>query len=56
MIDRYAQTFARDPDDVYQNADFDTVISFAWLWKEQQEYQSRYRSIEDMMKKSASTK
>jgi hypothetical protein len=45
LIDRYAQRFGLDPDWVYDNTSFGTIINFAVLWKESDEYQERFSYI-----------
>lgn len=45
LIERYAEKFGRDPDEVYAKTRFDTLISFAVKWKEEAEYRERYENI-----------
>jgi len=45
--------FSIDPDEVYAKKSFDTVMNFAWLWKEQAEYSERFTNINRMMEESA---
>lgn len=46
IIERFAVTFGLDPDFVYEQKDFDTVMIFTVKWKEQDEYHERYRQID----------
>lgn len=45
LIDRYAQKFGLNPDWVYENTSFGTIINFAIMWKEQDEYHERFTYI-----------
>jgi len=45
LIDVYAQKFGLDPDYVYDNTSFETVISFLTKWKEEAEYRERFNFI-----------
>lgn len=45
IIGDYAERFARNPDQVFWDTSFDTVMHFLWKWKEQNEYQERYQFI-----------
>lgn len=49
MIGTFAEKFSLDPDFVYSEKDFDTIINFAVMWKEQAEYEERYHAIEKRM-------
>lgn len=53
LINSYSQAFGLNPDFVYTDVSFDTVINFSWLWKEQAEYNERYQEIKTMMAESA---
>jgi hypothetical protein len=52
IINTFARNFGLDPDKVYLK-DFDTVMNFMWLWKEQDEYQERFNETKRMMEESA---
>lgn len=45
LIGKYAERFGLDPNWVYHNASFNTVMNFLIMWKESDEYQERYMSI-----------
>lgn len=45
LIDRYSHRFGRDPDWVYDNTSFGTIINFAIMWKEQDEFNDRFQNI-----------
>lgn len=45
LIGKYAERFAMNPDDVFVNTSFDTVMNFLWKWKEGEEFQERYQFI-----------
>lgn len=49
MIDRYAQKFSLDPNNVFKNATFDDVTGFLIKWNEEQGYQDRYMELERQM-------
>lgn len=49
LIEAFAERFGLDPDYVYENKSFDTVILFNEKWKDQAEYQERYHAVERMM-------
>lgn len=51
-IEDYAVKFSLDPDWVYENKSFDTIMLFAIKWKEVDEYQERFQAIERMMTES----
>lgn len=53
LIDDFASHFSLDPDFVFSQKSFDTVINFAYKWKETGEFNERYRKIEKMMNDSA---
>jgi len=53
LIEDFARAFGLDPDFVYEQKSFDTVILFAEKWKEQAEFNDRYATIERMMEESA---
>lgn len=55
LIEAFAERFGLDPDYVYENKSFDTVILFNQKWKDQAEYQERYHEIEKMMSESKPT-
>lgn len=42
LIGRYAERFGLDPDHVYHNTSFDTIMAFTVMWKEVDEYHERY--------------
>lgn len=52
LIGEFAERFAMDPDIVYTDKSFDTVINFSRMWKEQSDYQMRYVNIDRMMNES----
>jgi hypothetical protein len=52
LIGDFAERFAMDPDIVYSEKSFDTVINFSRMWKEQSDYQMRYLNIDRMMNES----
>lgn len=45
LIDRFAQKFGLNPDQVYLDSSFNTVINFAVMWKEMDEYNERFSYI-----------
>ena len=45
MIEQYAAAFGLDPDMVWQK-ETDDVVWFIKMWKERDEYNRRFRSIE----------
>jgi hypothetical protein len=45
LIGRYAASFGMDPDAVFTDVSFHTIINFIHMWKEQDEYQERFRYI-----------
>ena len=45
LIDQYASRFGQDPDWVYDNTSFGTIVNFMCKWKEQSEYQERFSFI-----------
>lgn len=45
FIDQYAARFGQDPDWVYDNISFGTIVNFAVKWKLQAEYQERFQFI-----------
>lgn len=42
LIGRYAEKFGRDPDDVFYHSRASTVLGYAVMWKEMDEYQDRF--------------
>jgi hypothetical protein len=44
-IDKYAARFGMNPDDVYHDTSFDTVMAFATMWKETEEFNERFTFI-----------
>lgn len=42
IIGTFAEKFSQDPDWVYENTSFDTIMNFIYMWKEQADYQERY--------------
>lgn len=47
LIDSYAKEFGQDPDKVYYDTSFGTIMNFHIMWKEQREYNERYQYIWD---------
>lgn len=45
LIEKYASKFSMDPDYVYDNTSFGTLMNFHILWKESEEYAERFNSI-----------
>ena len=45
LIDKYAARFGLDPDRVYYDTSFGTIINFMTKWKEQDEFQERFNFI-----------
>ena len=45
LIDQYASKFGQDPNWVYDNIDFGTIINFAVKWHLQGEFQERFNFI-----------
>lgn len=45
LIERYAEKFGQDPDEVYAKTRFDTLIAFCVKWKESDEYRERYQHM-----------
>lgn len=45
LIGTYAERFGQDPDWVYDNTSFGTIINFAIMWKETSEYNERFQHI-----------
>lgn len=45
LIGGYAERFGLDPDEVFWKTSFHTVINFAVMWKEVDEYQDRFSYI-----------
>lgn len=45
LIGTYAERFGLDPDHVFVNTSFDTLMHFLWKWKEESEYEERYQYI-----------
>lgn len=45
LVGRYAERFGLDPDHVFSNTSFNTIIGFAHMWKEVDEYHERYSFI-----------
>lgn len=49
LIESYARTFNQDPNRVYQEVDFGTIMMFAVKWKREHEHSERKDIIERMM-------
>lgn len=49
LIEGYAKNFGLDPDVVYEQVSFDTLIMFSVKWKRESEYQERKEILERMM-------
>ncbi len=45
LIDGYASRFGLDPDWVFNNSAFSTVVEFAVKWKEESEYRDRFADV-----------
>ena len=45
LIGNFAAKFGLDPDWVYYNTSFGTIINFAEMWKEESEFEERYQFI-----------
>lgn len=45
LIDQFSTRFGQDPDWVYDNTSFLTIINFLIKWKEEAEYRERYNFI-----------
>jgi len=45
LIEKYATKFGQDPDWVYNNTSFGTIVNFAIMWKETQEFDERFQYI-----------
>jgi hypothetical protein len=45
LIDRYAERYSQDPNWVYDNVDFGTVLGMAIMHHEIDEYNERYQYI-----------
>lgn len=45
IIGKYAEHFGLDPDYVFNNTSFDTVMYFMEMWKESDEYNERFNYI-----------
>lgn len=45
LIGNYAERFGLDPDYVFANTRFDTLIAFTVMWKEEDEYRERYEYL-----------
>lgn len=52
LIEGYARAFSLDPDWVYENVSFDTIMLFQIKWKQEHEHKERYDDIERMMSES----
>lgn len=51
-MENYAVRFSQDPNWVYLNVDFDTIMLFAEKWLRTAEYDERFNEIESMMRNS----
>lgn len=49
MIDRYAQKFCLNPNEVFKNCTFDDVTVFLIKWSEEMQYADRYSELERQM-------
>lgn len=56
LIGTYAEKFSLDPDHVFCNTSFNTVMNFLWKWKESDEYQERYQFIYSELTRDDSTR
>lgn len=45
LIDAYAARFSQDPDKVYNETSFGTIINFAIMWKEKSEFDERFNFV-----------
>ena len=45
LIGGYAEKFAMDPDVVYWQTSFHTLMNFVVMWKEKEEYRERFSYI-----------
>ena len=48
LLDQYAKAYGLEPDEVEQRR-FDTVMTFIWLWKEQEEFAARVATARRLM-------
>jgi hypothetical protein len=48
-IEEFAKEFGLDPDYVYNEKDFDTVMMFSIKWKQLSEFNERYAEIDRML-------
>ncbi len=51
LIDTFAERYKLHPDVVF-NTSFDTLINFADLWNERNNYFDRYREVESKLKET----
>lgn len=51
LIGSYADRFKLNPDRVLVEVSFNTVMNFLWMWKEQSDYDDRYREAYEMVNK-----
>lgn len=56
LIEAYATRFGLDPDKVYTDVSFDSMIMFHVKWKREREYEERKEVIERMMNESKTSK
>lgn len=49
LIDQYAKAFSLDPDYVYDNTEFGSIMNFLIMWHKEDEYQARYTEIWNAM-------
>jgi hypothetical protein len=45
LIGKYAERFGLDPNYVYHNTSFNTVMNFLTMWKETEEYHERFMNF-----------
>jgi hypothetical protein len=51
MIGQFAERFKLHPNEVFSSTDFDTVLVFLEMWKEESEYSERFNTIYNDLKK-----
>jgi hypothetical protein len=56
LLETYAERFGLDPDYVYNNVSFDTVIMFHVKWKRERDFEERKNELERMMNESKTAK
>ena len=45
LIEKFSSRFGQHPDTVYKNTSFDTIIAFAEMWKDEEEFNERFQYI-----------